>query len=386
MATVTETKRLNKWPNLTLKIPSQIPTELICFICKNVVTDAVIAKCGHCMCQTCFSFERMIGKCKCGEKIGDIGVAGEIVRTTNDQLTCPDCDKIIPKERWTNHVNTCSENVVKCVNHHKGCNVSGTFDEIFAEHVNVCPFSDTKCQFCGITLLIKELKEHHESFKCEGVKRSCRYRCGIVDRKKSEIDQHELECSERPDKCTFLQCHFKCTYEGVKQHEKEATSDHLKLASTKIFQLEIDNKTIRENQQKMMLMMKELMKRGESRVNDAVSALIHTWCIPMFWKKMTQMEPGQCIKGHSFLYKRKEAKYPYTLRLLLYPCGKLDDPGNVYVYLKDEGTPKDYILQWPILHKFLIRFSDGKLIDIGSVYERRDTVTGGILGTKDEVA
>lgn len=334
------------------------------------------------------------------------GAAAGKEEEDNQSARCSDCGQLIPLDQMTDHHHTCFENIVRCANRYRGCDVSGTFDEIFDDHANVCPYNDVKCQHCGMTMLVKDLSDHQDLLKCEAMKRSCRYRCGTVDQRKSDMLIHEANCMERPDKCTFPGCDFESTYGRVRDHERMDTNEHLRLTLIKVNEgnqkvlakIEENDKKVRKEIHAIFLMIKELSgvtsKLTEQPPNSSASSSssssssyssLMKWQIPMFMKKVTTEKPGYYIKSPNFEYQAKGSKYPYLLSLRLYPCGTPDDTDSVYLYIKNQGTPNDDRLVWPIPDAFIIAFREGDRYKIENVVERRDQVTGGKLTNKDSI-
>lgn len=432
MATITETKTTTrqKQPNLTLKlttpgaatgeiervklttpVPAIEKKKLNCYVCTALMRDAVTTKCGHSMCGTCFERRRLSGSCMCGNPIKNYWdcVADQSIRAQVDELqpaVCPDCQRTVPSGEWLSHCLACTGRVVKCANQYKGCAVSGPFTEIFKDHMPVCPYNETVCRYCGMKLLVKDITEHEEQYKCEAMKRPCTYRCGVVDQTKSEMASHEAVCPYRPDECTHPGCDFKGFNSEVKCHVTECADQHIRLLSKRIEQLEGDKQTaagklesFRRDLDAVLLMVKGitegmipkpvlLLNANDTSVTK-VSSLVMEWHIPRFFEKVMNSKPGDSIKSADFMYLATGSKYPYLLGMRIFPQGTLKDPSNnVYVLVKNQGTPKDDCLKWPVPDEFWVEIvgaKDGRCLHINSITERRDKGCGGVLGSKDEV-
>ena len=343
---------------------SEVLTELICFSCRAAVTEFKISKCGHSKCQTCFELERVLGQCKCGANNNEKDQIKQGANVKNGQVTCPKCKILVSSDLWITHSDACF-GIVKCVNSYKGCSMTGTFKNVFLEHI--CPFNNSDIEHSGNKNAI----------------RSCKFRCGIIDMPCSDIIEHELICTENPNYvvgCEISECSFEGNHQDLRCHETEAINDHLKILLSKITNVERDLKRTQNTQQKIV----KYLTKNPSKNCDESEKMIHKWAIEGFWKAMTALEPGARLQSDPFLYKRKDSEY--NLRLVLYPCGTLTDHKNIYVLITNVGTPNDNSQKWPIPRHFLIRFDDGYLLDMGTVYKQSNYSNGVILGTMNDIA
>ena len=143
-------------------------------------------------------------------------------------ILCPnECMETLPRKEMNSHIEKdCPNTIVSCPN---SCEVIMKRVKLLTHCENECLHRIVNCEYCGATLLQKELENHYKS--CLEFPLFCPNKCQR-SLKRKELESHiEEECPN-----TFVACPYKemgcdvltkrCE---IKQHEKLFESNHLEI-------------------------------------------------------------------------------------------------------------------------------------------------------------
>ena len=231
---------LSKIPDLTHSYKGQEYTfvgqledylkEIECPICRSIVSEPLLASCGHLFCKECqYKFERSKG-----------------VRMKTSYHKCPVCrqthttmeDKFI--DRRVKNLK------VRCINHTKGCDWVGCLSDEGQHRAQQdgCDYEDIQCAHgCGNT--IRRMTQQAHSVECPMRPHNCEY-CGDEGSYQCIIGDHLDTCRRYPVQCPNG-CQEKIPREDVireikLKEELSATAKKLEVEERRANQLERDMK------------------------------------------------------------------------------------------------------------------------------------------------
>ena len=161
--------------------------EIECPICRSIVSEPLLASCGHLFCKECHNkLERPMGYLR---------------RSINGRYQCPVCtqqhttveDKFI--DRRVKNLK------VRCINHMKGCDWVGCLSDEGQHRAQQdgCDYEDIQCAHgCGNT--IRRMTQQVHSVECPMRPHNCEY-CGDEGPYQCIIGDHLETCRRYPVQC-----------------------------------------------------------------------------------------------------------------------------------------------------------------------------------------
>ena len=232
---------LSKIPDLTHSYKGQEYTfvgqledylkEIECPICHSIVSEPVLASCGHLFCKECHNkLER------------PMGLHGSI----NGRYQCPVCTQqhTIVEDKF---IDSRVKNLkVRCLNHTKGCDWVGCMSDEGQHRAKQggCDYEDMQCAHgCGNT--IRRMTQQAHSVECPMRPHNCEY-CGDEGPYQCIIGDHLDTCRRYPVQCPYG-CQEKIPREDVirevkLKEELSATAKKLEVEECRANQLEQDMK------------------------------------------------------------------------------------------------------------------------------------------------
>lgn len=194
--------------------------EYICPLCKGVVTDAIVDKCGHIFCNKCMTKYLSVSSiCPVTKELYQCTKLFPIILVSNilnkQILFC--------KNRYKNclwegtlatleeHLqNECSKVEIKCAN--ENCDVVVQKDQMNL-HEEICEFRLVECPDCKQVLIWKNFTVSHRE-DCPMIKLECPNQCGsMIPRKEMELHKTKL-CIYSLHDCPYAS--YGCTHKYMK--------------------------------------------------------------------------------------------------------------------------------------------------------------------------
>ncbi|XP_032881514.1 TNF receptor-associated factor 5 isoform X1 [Amblyraja radiata] len=216
-----------------------------CVICSFVLCNPYQTGCGHRFCENCIAELREtkpIAMCP----IDHEGIISNWIfrdncckrEVWNLMVYCknaPDCNTKVSFGRLGDHLKKCQFETVECIN---GCNAVLQRKYLIDHLQAVCEFREEACQYCKVTLIFKNIKDH-EVIACPKYPVYCTNNCG-ESFMRSEIDAHLTICPEAEVECSYKKygCHAREKRRKIKEHEQSCLNEHLLLVVTNNNKLE----------------------------------------------------------------------------------------------------------------------------------------------------
>ncbi|XP_060083710.1 TNF receptor-associated factor 3-like [Ylistrum balloti] len=243
-----------------------------CLECRDVLRDAVQTLCGHRMCEECaFKVFEKSSPLRCpgnDETCVPTLKKEEIFRdpsarreTATLPVYCSNKDQGCTQEmQWKQleeHILDCDFKSVQCVYEPNGCGIF-TLKKNLEDHLQRCEYRKEPCFFCKDDVVIVH-RQDHESMECRKILIDCPNGCGIAERPREDMKEHELDCPKRPFHCKFsnVGCDFTGSKEELEKHDQISFDHHLQL--TTLYTASIDLQS--------MEIQRELQDISESRHN-----------------------------------------------------------------------------------------------------------------------
>ncbi|XP_072121169.1 TNF receptor-associated factor 5-like isoform X3 [Mobula birostris] len=187
---------------LNLQFVESLEDRYKCVSCSFVLCNPYQTGCGHRFCENCIA-DLIESK--------PIGI-------------CPiDHEGIIPN---LDHLKKCQFETVACVN---GCDATLRRKDLIDHLQTVCEYREEACQYCKVTLVFKNIKEH-EVIACPKYPINCTNNCG-ESFIRSELDAHLTICPESEVECSYKKygCHAREKRRKIVEHENSCLNEHLLL-------------------------------------------------------------------------------------------------------------------------------------------------------------
>lgn len=208
----------------------EVPKDVICLLCMQVVREAMTLNCAHTYCQSCILSNELHFKNKCPTCLNSVSqlVPDFAIRMkVNGMTLCCSykehgCPTKLALLRISSHEESCSFRPIEC----KACLKKIPSCHMVSHQSDECPKRIKTCEKC-LEKTTYDAIEHHHRLVCRYTPLHCSY-CpwnGI----RQDLVQHEVECELKPRSCSYASvgCTFIHTPLELKQHLLE--TDHLPL-------------------------------------------------------------------------------------------------------------------------------------------------------------
>ena len=191
----------------------------ICTLCGGVYHHPVVDRCDHIFCKDCITIY-FLKNTQCPftqEKVKDLNIISiplieniinkETIRCKNRNLGCLFEGKA---GDYQNHLeNICPKEKTQCPN--EGCSVKISRESL-NDHLSLCIYRKTKCEYCGKEMIFNQMKEHLNL--CPKIYIQCP-KCNSQI-KRNNVENHlAYECEETDTKCSYEK--FGCSRSGPKK-------------------------------------------------------------------------------------------------------------------------------------------------------------------------
>ena len=229
--------------------------EIECPICHSIVSEPVLASCGHLFCKECHNkLERPISYLR---------------RSISGRYQCPVCTQqhTIVEDKF---IDSRVKNLkVRCLNHTKGCDWVGCLSDEGQHRAKQggCDYEDMQCVHgCGNT--IRRMTQQAHSVECPMRPHNCEY-CGDEGPYQCIIGDHLETCRRYPVQCPNG-CQEKIPREDALSEIK--LKEELSATAKK---LEVEERRANRLEQDMKAKMKHIdeLKRNNSATTERIAQL-----------------------------------------------------------------------------------------------------------------
>ncbi|XP_075533538.1 uncharacterized protein LOC142566586 [Dermacentor variabilis] len=127
------------------RLVDDVPSSLVCGLCRMIPKRTVLLPCGHALCQSCL--EGSVGRCP-------------LDQVQFEEAECVGCE--FPGR-------TANTLKVYCWNEAHGCEYTGTMDSMLEHYENECTFHIVECLRCGEGVQHRDLPTHYAAGCSAGV-------------------------------------------------------------------------------------------------------------------------------------------------------------------------------------------------------------------------
>ncbi|KAI6210423.1 Trf-1 [Aphelenchoides besseyi] len=359
VALLTNDDQLDKSKELTdfdVIFVGDVPPELECKVCSQVLRIPQKLPCGHLFCLSCC---QDISECLvCGKKF-------DAKSLREDKPTARQIQQLPVKCSFSD--NGCEwQGVLKELKAHAvACEFADTIcprgcGEVFARkdestHLTMCSRKTVLCVNCGKEVSERSMKTHLKV--CPSMIIDCPNRCGLMQKPRSEIHEHLESCPKNGSVCPFGE--FGCDYtdgrENLQQHIKSELTAHLGLLCAGVLEF-------RELVSAAFLNLEKMTRNTnilQSRI-DALEKLYgsqYIWRIDEYARKFAEAKSGQrtLLFSPPFL----SGRHGYKLVLCVGLFG--DGPAHgqfLSIYVCILKGDHDALLSWPFVHMITLTVMD----------------------------
>ncbi|XP_072906869.1 TNF receptor-associated factor 5-like isoform X3 [Hemitrygon akajei] len=221
---------------LNLQFVEPLEDRYKCVTCSFVLCNPYQTGCGHRFCENCIADlieSNPIGFCPIGHEeihpnliFKDNCCKREVWNLMVYCKNAPDCSVTVSFGRLGDHLKKCQFETVTCVN---GCDATLRRKDLIDHLQTVCEYREEACQYCKVTLVFKNIKEH-EVVTCPKYPINCTNNCG-ESFIRSELDTHLTICPESEVECSYKKygCHAREKRRKIVEHEHSCLNEHLLL-------------------------------------------------------------------------------------------------------------------------------------------------------------
>jgi len=310
---------------------SQVDEEFLCTICHDVMVNPHFCRDGHQFClecitswlqrsKTCPSDRKRLVECRLTKNpmarnlisklvVRCSNAAAGVVGVVDGYARGNGC-------KWSGALSERDEHLKNdCAFVEVQCGSAGCYSKVqraqLADHEAACEHREVGCEKCPARFTARESDQHQ--LTCTGVEIECLLGCGTKVRR-GDLVEHEQECGEVVVCCQFAEhgCQVRGKRRKISEHEEEATSVHLQLAtrttkhqreeSSRLAEQVVALQTqLKDCQAERSLALAQAARSGHAKV---------VWKIADFTKKLKHKR-SVCSK--TFLVETKEGPCPMQL-------------------------------------------------------------------------
>ncbi|KAI6242351.1 Trf-1 [Aphelenchoides fujianensis] len=343
-------------PDFDVVFIDDVPAELECAVCNQVLRIPQKLPCDHLFCLACL---QGLTECPtCGKTFKPEALREDKATARRIQQLAVKCSFFDNGCVWTGTLKELKAHAISCefldTICPRGCGeVFPRRDE--QQHLAVCPRKTVPCAHCGKEVSERSMKTHLKL--CPAMIINCPNLCGLEMKTRAEIQQHLPSCPKKGAVCPFGE--FGCEYTGgrenLQQHIKEDLSAHLSFLCTGVLEFRELVAAAYLNLEKMTRNTNVLQGRIDAL--EKLYGAQYIWRIDDYRRRFAAAKSGEepLLFSPPFLSGRHG--YKLVLSVALFGDGPAHGQFlSIYVcILKGEH---DALLSWPFVHLITLTVMD----------------------------
>ena len=256
--------------------------ELLCPICKEILQDPVQTSCGHSFCIKCLGQSQKSRQTRCHvcrQACGASKDHKEARRVNNLQVKCPNhddgCEWKGTLGDWVQHCDQCLYEVIPCPNSAEGCAVKLQRVKIQDHAEMECTERIYECKYCRGHGIFSYVTGFHLT-ECLCYPIPCPNNCGETEIPRQVMDNHRKKCPNEVLQCKFadIGCTKMVQQRSFHEHLETEKDQHLDLALTKIAEMTVQFKQLRQQMNQVQLEERvEVLEKQNAQLLETMTRL-----------------------------------------------------------------------------------------------------------------